>query len=31
MTLSWQSDLDAAAQAARTERKPLLIDFSLPG
>lgn len=31
MTLMWHEDLDAATQVATQARKPLLIDFSLPG
>jgi len=31
MTLTWYDQLDVATQAATQARKPLLIDFALPG
>ncbi len=31
MSLNWYTDLAAATEAAAAGRKPLLIDFSLPG
>jgi len=31
MTLHWYDNLEAATQAAAQARKPLLIDFGLPG
>lgn len=31
MPLTWHGDLAAATEVAARERKPLLVDFALPG